>query len=101
MQTRAIRILSSKIPVAIVLGGCAWAMQAMAVQAPPLPPGSTMVRVEAGLSPDEDNRQKRAHKHSELEKKDPTRDDTLDTPAKPKDPKRPKNPQNQTIPASR
>ena len=43
-------------------------------------------------------RQKRAHKHSKLEKKDPTRDDSLDAitnppvPVKPKDPKAPKDP---------
>lgn len=92
MQTHTIRLLASKLPVALALGGCALAMQALAVQAPPLPPGSSMVRVEAGLSPDEVSRQKRAHKHSKLEKKDHTRDDTLDTPADPQDPKNPKNP---------
>lgn len=92
MQKHTIRMLASKLPVALALGGCALAMHAMAVQAPPLPPGSSMVRVEAGLSPDEVSRQKRAHKHSKLEKKDPTRDDTLDTPADLKDPKAPKDP---------
>ena len=68
------------------------------VKAPPLPPGSALVRVEAGVSPEEVTRQKRAHKHSKLEKKDPTRDDSLDAlpeppaPGKPKDPKPPKEP---------
>lgn len=84
MQTHAekhtLRTLARRLPVLLALGGCAMAWQARAVQAPPLPPGSNLVRVEAGLSPDEVSRQKRAHKHSKLEKKDHTRDDSLDKP---------------------
>ena len=62
------------------------------------PPGSAMIQPDAGVSPAEVMRQKRAHKHSKLEKKDPTRDDSLDAitnppvPVKPKDPKPPKAP---------
>lgn len=98
MQKHTIRVLAGKLQAALALGGCAMAMQAGAVQAPPLPPGSSLVRVDAGLSPAEVTRQKRAHKHSKLEKKDFTRDDTLDIdpkePKAPKDPKTPKEPKN-------
>ncbi len=84
MKTHTIRVLVKKIPLVFAFGSFAVAVQtASAVQAPPLPPGSDLIRVEAGLSPDEVMRHKRAHKHSRLEKKDPTRDDTLDA----KDPK--------------
>ena len=96
MQTHTekhmLRRLARTMPVALALGGCAMALQALAVQAPPLPPGSSLVRAEPGLSPEEIKRHKRAHAHSKLEKKDPTRDDSVDTPADPKDPKAPKDP---------
>lgn len=51
-----------------------------AVQAPPLPVGSSQVRIVAGQSPVEQGRMARAHKHhsSSHYKKDMTRDDTLD-----------------------
>lgn len=99
MKKHAIRVLVSRMPLIFALGSFAMAVHAASpVKAPPLPPNSAMVRVEGGLSPDEVGRQQRAHKHSKLEKKDPTRDDSLDAlpepPAsgKPKDPKEPKEP---------
>lgn len=89
MKKHTIRGLVGRMPLVFALGGFAMAAHA-AVKAPPLPPGSEKIRIEAGVSPDEVGRHKRAHKHSKLEKKDPTRDDTLDAlpdPKKPKDPK--------------
>ena len=61
--------------------------QASPVKAPPLPPGSKLVQVDAGVTPEEVSRQKRAHKHSKLEKKDYTRDDSLDVSPAPPNPK--------------
>jgi hypothetical protein len=52
--------------------------QAANVTPPPLPLGSTMVRQHAGVSPDEVQRNKRAHHHKGHHKKDVTRDDTID-----------------------
>lgn len=94
MKQHTIRMLVSKMPIVFALASCSWAMTAQAspVTAPPLPPGSDKVRVEAGVTPDEVLRQKRAHKHSKLEKKDPTRDDSLDALPDPKEPKEPKEP---------
>ncbi len=52
--------------------------QAADVTPPPLPLGSTMVRQHAGVSPEEVERNKRAHHHKGHYKKDVTRDDTID-----------------------
>jgi hypothetical protein len=52
--------------------------QANTVVPPPLPTGSHMVRQHAGMSPDEVDRNKRAHHHNGHHKKDVTRDDTID-----------------------
>jgi hypothetical protein len=52
--------------------------QAADVTPPPLPLGSTMVRQHAGVSPEEVERNKRAHHHKGHYKKDVTRDDTMD-----------------------
>ncbi len=87
MKKHTIRVLVSRIPVIFALGGFAIAVQAVAVQAPPLPPGSDQVVVEAGVNPEEVTRQKRAHNHSRLQKKDHTHDDTLDASPAPKTPK--------------
>ena len=57
--------------------------QAQAVKPPPLPPGSHMVRVEAGLNPEERKRHVRAHHHKAHHKKDFTRDDSMPATAKP------------------
>ena len=88
MKNNTIQVLIRRVSVMLVLGGLAVAVQANPVQAPPQPPGSGQVRVDAGINPDEVARHQRAHKHSRLEKKDPTRDDTLAelpaTPGKPK-----------------
>jgi hypothetical protein len=88
MKNYKIPTLVSRVSGMLLLGAWAVAVQANPVQAPPLPPGSNQVRLDAGLNPEEVARHKRAHKHSRLEKKDPTRDDTLAelpaTPGKPK-----------------
>ena len=47
------------------------------IQPPPLPPGSTQVRVEGGLNRQEAARQLRAHHHKFHNHKDVTRDDTV------------------------
>ncbi|MDB5932491.1 MAG: hypothetical protein JWR60_4198 [Polaromonas sp.] len=62
------------------------------VQAPPRPPGFEKVVVEAGVNPEEVKRQKRAHNHTRLSKKDHTRNDLLDVLPEPKKPKEPKDP---------
>jgi hypothetical protein len=54
------------------------AANANTVVPPPLPTGSHMVRQHAGASPDEVQRNKRAHHHKGHHKKDVTRDDTID-----------------------
>lgn len=90
MKKHTIGAFARRIPVIIAIGSFAMAAQAAGVKAPPRPPGSERVQVEAGLSPDEVGRQKRAHKHSKLEKKDHTRDDSLDVMPDPKPPADPK-----------
>jgi hypothetical protein len=50
---------------------------AQPVKAPPLPPGSNLVRVEPGLNPEEKKRHVRAHHHKGHVKKDMTRDDSV------------------------
>ena len=72
-------ILQRKLPMVLAASGFAVAVQAAEVQPPPRPPGSNTVLVEAGMDPREVSRQKGAHQHSRLEKKDFTRDDTRDT----------------------
>lgn len=92
MKNNTIHLFLRRGAVVLLLGGAGATVLAEPVQAPPLPPGSGNVQVEAGLSPDEVARHKRAHKHSKLEKKDPTRDDSLtdlsdaSVPVKPKSP---------------
>ncbi len=46
------------------------------VQPPPLPPGSSMVRVQGGMNDDEVRREKRAHHHKGHVRKDIHRDDS-------------------------
>ena len=53
------------------------AAQAQPVKAPPLPPGSNLVRVEPGMNPEERKRHVRAHHHKGHHKKDFMRDDSL------------------------
>ena len=92
MKSHTIRALLSGSPLVFALAGGAMAGQASPVKAPPLPPGSNLVQVGAGVTPEEISRQKRAHKHSMLEKKDYTHDDSLDPLPAPQDPtpKKPK-----------
>lgn len=77
MKKHPLQQFINRAPVALALCGATLAAQAGPVQAPPLPPGSDRVYVEVGLSPDEVARHRRAHKHPRLERKDPTRDDSL------------------------
>ena len=63
-----------------VLNRAVQARPSTKVQAPPRPLGSDKVTVAVGLNPLEIDREKRAHSHSKLVKKDFTRDDTLPTP---------------------
>lgn len=90
MKKHTIRAFAQKMPVIFATGCFALAAQASPVKAPPRPLGSDRVQVEAGLSPQEVGRQKRAHKHSKLEKKDYTRDDSLDVQPEPTPPVKPK-----------
>ena len=55
----------------------AGAVQAQQVKAPPLPPGSALVKPDPGLNPDEGKRSVRAHHHKGHVKKDYTRDDSM------------------------
>lgn len=80
MKKFTMRTLALRLPAILVLSGFAAGLQAQPVQAPPLPPGSDKVQVEPGVSPQEAARQKRAHSHSRLGKKNPTRDDTATAP---------------------
>lgn len=71
-------VLAFVVGVVVFVAGSAGAMAA--VQAPPLPVGSSQVRIVAGQSPVEQGRMARAHKHHSPShyKKDMTRDDTLE-----------------------
>ena len=72
------RFLARALAGLVFISGSAGLMAA--VQAPPLPVGSSQVRIVAGQSPVEQGRMARAHKHHSPghHKKDMTRDDTLD-----------------------
>jgi hypothetical protein len=61
------------LAVALVTGSIL--ARAQAVKAPPLPAGSTLVKVQPGMDDDEDKRQVRAHKNK-FKKKDHTVDDS-------------------------
>lgn len=61
----------------ISIGMCLQVAAHAAVAPPPLPPGSSMVEVESGLSKQERKRHVRAHSHKFRHKKDHTRDDTV------------------------
>ncbi|MFM9900289.1 MAG: hypothetical protein ACKVOT_04690 [Polaromonas sp.] len=72
------RFFTCALAWVVLASGSAGALAA--VQAPPLPVGSSQVRIVAGQSPVEQGRMARAHKHHSPShyKKDMTRDDTLD-----------------------
>ena len=70
---------SMRPALTLALACCLAAMATLAqakVQPPPLPPGSSMVRVQGGMNEDEVKREKRAHHHKGHFKKDLTRDDS-------------------------
>ena len=66
------------IGIACALSALATLAQAAKVQPPPLPPGSSMVRVQGGMNDDEVKREKRAHHHKGHNRKDITKDDSED-----------------------
>lgn len=79
MQKRIEAAGSRRPPLTLALGCALVALAPLAqakVKPPPLPPGSSMVRVQAGLNDDEVKRQQRAHHHKGHFKKDLTRDDS-------------------------
>ena len=80
MNTFTIRVLQSPLPLILAASSFFVAAQAVAVQAPPRPPGSDRVLVEVGMNPMEVSRQKSAHNHARGARKDFTHDDTLDAP---------------------
>ena len=62
--------------LACALAGLATLAQAGKVVPPPLPPGSSMVRVQGGMNDDEEKRQDRAHHHKGHNNKDINKDDS-------------------------
>ena len=80
MQKR-IELARSRRPALTLALGCALvAFSTLAqakVQPPPLPPGSSMVRVQGGLNNDEVKRQERAHHHKGHHRKNLDHDDSL------------------------
>ena len=64
------------IGIACALSALATLAQAAKVQPPPLPPGSSMVRVQGGMNDDEIKREKRAHHHKGHFRKDINKDDS-------------------------
>ncbi|MBC5765139.1 hypothetical protein [Ramlibacter albus] len=68
MYPARILVIAALLPTAAAL--------AQPVKAPPLPPGSNLVRIEPGLNPEEKKRHVRAHHHKGHVKKDMTRDDS-------------------------
>jgi hypothetical protein len=71
------RSLKQALVVTFSLGGIAIA-QSNFIVPPPMPIGSHMVQQNAGMSPVEVSRNKRAHHHNKHHKKNIVRDDTLD-----------------------
>ena len=53
------------------------ALAAGSVKAPPLPPGSSMVRIQSGMNDDEKAREVRAHHNKTHVKKDLSKDDSI------------------------
>ncbi len=60
-----------------IIGACFGIAKASVVVPPPLPTGSNMVRLNAGMNQDEVKRSQRAHHHNRHHKKDVTKDDTM------------------------
>ncbi|MDB5946544.1 MAG: hypothetical protein JWQ33_1570 [Ramlibacter sp.] len=61
-----------------VLATAGMQAHAQAVKAPPLPPGSAQVKVQGGMDDNEIKRETRAHHHKGQDKKDVTKDDSVD-----------------------
>lgn len=65
--------------VFLVILGASGAVRSQTVPPPPLPPGNSQVRVDAGMTEDERKRHVRAHHHKLHHKKDVSREaDTSD-----------------------
>jgi len=71
---------SRKVPALAISVACLFAslgIQASEkVKAPPLPPGSSMVRIQVGMNDDEIKREKRAHHHKGHHRKNLDHDDS-------------------------
>lgn len=72
-------LLRAGVSAAVLL---LWGFSAQAgkVTPPPLPPGSQMVTVEAGMTPAEEKRNERAHKNKSRYKKNYLVDDSVSSP---------------------
>jgi hypothetical protein len=70
----------ARIAVFVAACGAAVASMAQTVTPPPLPPGSNLVRPEAGMAEPERKRHVRAHHHKMHNKRDYTRDDSIHGP---------------------
>jgi hypothetical protein len=68
--------MKTRLTLLGALLAAAFAVQAQGVRPPPLPPGSNLVNVEAGLNPREKKRSERAHHHKGHHRKDMHRDDS-------------------------
>lgn len=67
----------ARLALTAALGWSAAVAVAQSIKPPPLPPGSNLVRPEAGLNVDERKRYVRAHHHKLHHNADYTRDDSL------------------------
>ncbi len=69
-----------KVPVLAISIACLFASMGIQasekVKAPPLPPGSSMVRIQVGMNDDEISREKRAHHHKGHHRKNVDKDDS-------------------------
>ena len=80
MKTKNRNLLLTCASAAALLTVFSASVSAAGVAPPPLPPGSPMVKVEAGDSPAEATRTERAHKHGKLRNKDYMRPDVAPAP---------------------
>lgn len=84
IRSRKLKLTNSPTRSAARLALCAAAVtlaslqvHAAPVKAPPLPPGSSQVRIHGGMNPDEVKREARAHHHKGHVKKDIAKDDSV------------------------
>jgi hypothetical protein len=67
-----------RMSLGLLLAVCALQAPAQSVvKPPPLPPGSSMVKIQGGMNEQETRREVRAHHHKFHHKKDYTRDDSM------------------------